>query len=116
MRRLTYLVAVSADGFIAAPHGDASAFPVEGDHIDMLVTDLPETLPAPALAALGVQACNGRFDTVVMGWNTYAVGLDQGLADPYPHLRQVVFSRSRAAPAGTTASVTADDPVSASEH
>ena len=40
-----------------------------------------------------------------MGWNTYAVGLAQGLDNPYPHLRQYVFSRTRtAAPAGIATS------------
>jgi dihydrofolate reductase len=32
-----------------------------------------------------------------MGWNTYAAGLPFGVVDPYPHLEQVVFSRSHGA-------------------
>jgi dihydrofolate reductase len=117
-RRLVYLVAVSLDGFIAGPDGDTSAFPLEGDHIDMLVRDYTDTLPAPAQAAFGVQARNDRFDTVVMGWATYEIGLRAGLADPYPHLRQVVFSRHRShadteadASVSVSVSVTGEDPV-----
>ena len=93
MRELTYLVATSLDGLIAAPDGSHAAFPTTGDHIDMLVRDYPDTLPAPALEAFGVQAHGDRFDTVLMGWDTYAVGWSQGLASPYPHLEQVVFTR-----------------------
>ena len=93
-RQLTYLVAVSLDGFIAAPDGDFSAFPVEGDHIDWLIDELPETLPAPALAALGIEPAYRTFDTVVMGWNTFAAGLPAGVDDPYPGLHQVVCSTS----------------------
>lgn len=109
MRELTYFVAVSLDGFIAAPDHTFDAFPVTGDHMDMIFQDYPETLPAPARAALGITAAGSHFDTVLMGWNTYAVGLPM-VPSPYPHLRQVVFSRAqRTAPAEVD--VTADDPV-----
>jgi dihydrofolate reductase len=37
-----------------------------------------------------------RFDAVVMGWSTYAVGLPVGLTSPYPHLDQVVVTRAHA--------------------
>ena len=36
MREIIYDAAVSLDGFIAGPGGDASAFPGEGDHIRSL--------------------------------------------------------------------------------
>jgi dihydrofolate reductase len=112
MRRLTYLVAVSLDGFIAAPNGSFDAFSMEGDHIGMLIKELPETLPAPALSAMGITPANTTFDTVVMGWNTFAVGLAVGLDNPYPHLRQIVFSRSREPhEVGVGIELTADDPV-----
>jgi dihydrofolate reductase len=41
-------------------------------------------------------APSGRvpFDTVLMGWNTYEVGLRLGAVSPYRHLRQIVFTRS----------------------
>lgn len=111
MRTLTYYVAVSLDGRIADPAGGFQDFPVEGDHIDMIVREYPETLPAVALTALGV-APGTRFDTVLMGWNTYAAGLAHGVADPYPHLRQYVFSTTRTvADAAPGIEVTASDPV-----
>lgn len=93
MRSLTYYAAVSLDGFIAAPDGSFDAFSAAGDHIDMIVRDWRDTLPAAASAALGVQPDGRRFDTVLMGWQTYAAGLPFGVDDPYPHLRQYVFSR-----------------------
>lgn len=113
-RRLVYFVAVSLDGFIAAPDGDWSRFPTEGDHIEMLTREWPDTLPAPALTAFGVSATNERFDTVLMGWNTYAPALEEGLAEPYPHLRQYVFSRRPPDPRTVglaTLQVVDDDPL-----
>ena len=111
MRELTYFVAVSLDGRIAGPDGDFSAFPVEGDHIEMIFREYRDTLPKVGLDALGLSAGGERFDTTLMGWNTYAAGL-AATDDPYPHTRQYVFSRTRTAtdvPAGIT--VTAEDPV-----
>ena len=111
MRTLTYFVATSLDGFIAGPDGQFDAFPVTGDHIDMIVRDHPDTLPTVALDAFGVTATATEFDTVLMGWSTYAAGLP-AVDDPYPHLRQYVFSRTRTpadVPAGI--SLTAEKPV-----
>ena len=47
-----------------------------------------------------------------MGWNTHAAGLTHRVDNPYPHLRQYVFSRShgpREAPPNIT--VTVENPV-----
>ena len=109
MRTLTYYVATSLDGCIADPDGGFTAFPTDGDHIEAILADYPDTLPAPALAALGLTPTNDRFDTVVMGWNTYAAGLPE-VVDPYPHLRQYVFSRNHS-PVGGSAIVTAEKPL-----
>jgi dihydrofolate reductase len=109
MRELTYYVAVSLDGRIASPDGAFDAFPVEGDHMQAIMQRFSDALPAPALEAMSITPDTSRFDTVLMGYSTYAVGLPVGLDDPYPHLRQYVFSRtSRDAPAGITVG---DDPV-----
>jgi hypothetical protein len=51
-------------------------------------------LPGPARAALGVTAEGTHFDTVVEGRKSYEVGLAAGVADAYPHLRHLVFSRT----------------------
>lgn len=90
MRELTYFVAVSLDGYIAAPDDTFDAFPVQGDHIDWIFREWVDTLPTPGLEMLGLKADNSRFDTVLMGWRTYAAG---GVPSPYQHLRQYVFSR-----------------------
>jgi dihydrofolate reductase len=76
MRKLTYLVAVSLDGCIAAADGSFDCFPAEGDHV------------ADYLRALD------SFDTVLMGRRTYEVALRRGVTDPYPRMRSYVFSRS----------------------
>ena len=95
MRELTYYVAVSLDGYIAAPDGSFDAFPVEGDHMAALISEYADTIPGHIAGALGITAGAQRFDTVLMGWNTYEVGLKEGVASPYPHLRQIVASRER---------------------
>src|SRR5581483_9971985 len=43
-------------------------------------------------AALGISEDAKRFDTVLMGRSTYEVGLREGIASPYAHLRQYVVS------------------------
>ena len=68
MRELTYYVAVSLDGKIAAPDHTFDAFPVEGDHIETILRDYVDTVPGPGLTALGLTPDLQRFDTVLMGW------------------------------------------------
>lgn len=100
MRELVYYIGTTLDGYIAAPDHSYDAFPVVGPHIDLIVREYTDTLPGPALQAMGLSVTNERFDTVLMGWNTYSAGLAVGVDDPYPHLQQVVFSRRRAREAG----------------
>lgn len=95
MRDLTYCVATSLDGCIAAPDGTFDAFPTEGDHMHVLLRELADTIPAHVQRAVGIEADASRFDTVVMGWRTLAPALDAGIASPYPHLRQVVATREQ---------------------
>jgi dihydrofolate reductase len=94
MRALTYYVAASLDGYIAGPDGATDDFEVSPELIDFISTNYPETLPTPARKQLGIEGPNARFDAVLMGRATYEVGLVQGLASPYDHLDQVVFSRT----------------------
>lgn len=110
MRKLVYYVATTIDGYIADPGGGFDMFPMVGDHIDAIVKEYTDTLPAHALQALGLVADRSRFDAVVMGWRTYEVGFAHGVVSPYPHLTQIVFSKTHES-RHPDVTVTADDPV-----
>jgi len=92
VRELTYFVAVSLDGYIAAPDDTFDAFPMQGDHIDWIFEEWTDTLPGIGLDMVGLKADNSRFDAVVMGWTTYAAGFPHGVTDPYPHLESYVVT------------------------
>ena len=109
MRELVYYVAISLDGCIAGPNGETDAFPIEGDHMAVLSTAYADAVPTHVASALGIEPTRTVFDTVLMGWTTYRVAADVGIASPYAHLRQFVFSRSdRPAVEGVT--ITAEEP------
>lgn len=110
MSSLTYLIAMSLDGFIAGPHGEIDQFNPDPATLQALVKAFPETMPTPARSALGIEGPNRRFDTVVMGRATYRVGADQGLASPYAHLRQYVVSTSMEAPADSNIEMVRGEP------
>lgn len=90
MRTLEYVVATSIDGFIAKEDGDFSPLLREGDSLQALFEEYPETMPAQVRDAVGIDAPNRRYDTVLMGAATYQV--PGGLPSPYPHLTQHVVS------------------------
>ncbi len=94
MRKLVYYVATTADGFIAAEDGSFDFALQEGEHFADLFAAYPETIPGHLREQLNVTGDNQRFDTVLMGRNTYEVGLEFDVTNPYPHLRQFLFSRS----------------------
>lgn len=110
MRELVYYVGVSVDGYIAGPDGQFDAFPMEGDHQTFVNERYADAIPTDIAKSLGIPQRNDMFDTLVMGWNTYAIGPENGMDSPYHHLRQFVFSRNHTAE-GRNLTVTADDPV-----
>lgn len=112
MRKLTYYVAVSLDGFIAAPDGRCDFFLVEGDHMAELTARRPETVPTTWREAAGLAGAeNKKFDTVVMGRTTYEAGVADGNPSPYSHMRQYVFSRTLAEAADPAVRVVSTDPL-----
>lgn len=97
MRKLTYFVAVSLDGFIGDETGDGSAFMqyVDEEFLAFLTGAYPETIASAGRQALGLDGvANKKFDTVIQGRNSYQVGLDAGLTSPYGHLREYVLTRT----------------------
>jgi dihydrofolate reductase len=98
LRKLTYFVGISLDGFIAAPDLTYDAYPVSEEFLrDFLVGEYPECLPTHVRTALGAdEAPNAHFDTMLQGRTTYQAALDVGITSPYAHLRQYVVSRSLA--------------------
>ncbi len=61
MKKIVYYVASSIDGFISGPNNDISAFQGEGPAVEKYLSDLQ------------------RFQTVIMGRNTYEFGYAYGL-------------------------------------
>ncbi|MDX2403373.1 dihydrofolate reductase family protein [Streptomyces microflavus] len=97
MRKLTYFIACSIDGFIGDPQGDAEtmmAF-VNEEFLAFLKEEYPETISAEGRRILGLHdLVNQRFDTVVQGRASYQLALDMGLPSPYGHMREFVASRT----------------------
>ena len=79
MRKITYYVATSLDGFISGPDGDISGFAQGGPGVDQYLQDLQS------------------YDTVIMGRKTYEFGYAFGLQPgqpAYPHMQHYIFSNS----------------------
>ncbi|MGP3924122.1 dihydrofolate reductase family protein [Streptomyces sp. 8N616] len=115
MRKLVYYIASTLDGFIAGPDGaDPTGpdgfWPIPEDYLQYIATEYPETLPAPARAALSVTADGTHFDTVLEGRRTYEIGLRAGITNAYPHLRHLVFSRTLSESPDPAVELVADDP------
>ncbi|MBD3884185.1 dihydrofolate reductase [Phormidium tenue FACHB-886] len=94
MRKLTYYVACSVDGFIAHKDGSIDGFSQNAEYFAELAKSFPETFPAHLHNIFGIQTENRRFDAVLMGRKTYEAGLNIGVTNPYPHLKQYLFSHS----------------------
>ncbi|RKT56466.1 dihydrofolate reductase family protein [Saccharothrix australiensis] len=112
MRKLVYFIAVSIDGVIAGPAGEADFYPYAPDMTDHLRSEYPETMPTHVRPHIGMAADvpNRRYDTVIMGRGTYQPALDEGVASPYAHLRQYVVSRSLTGVADPAVTLVPGDP------
>ncbi|MEU2656743.1 dihydrofolate reductase family protein [Streptomyces sp. NPDC007325] len=111
MRKLTYYIACSIDGFIGDPQGDASsmyAF-VNEEYMAWMNAEYPETVPTQMREALGIDSDNKHFDTVIQGLGSYRIGLDAGLTSPYGHLREYVATRSLTESPDPNVELIADD-------
>ncbi|MGW2557888.1 dihydrofolate reductase family protein [Streptomyces sp. NPDC001514] len=95
MRKLTYFIACSIDGFVGDPSGDASSMfkYVDEEFLQFLKTEYPETVSAEGRLLLNLQDTeNKHFDTVIQGRASYQLGLDAGMTSPYGHMREYVAS------------------------
>jgi len=117
VRTLTYLVACTLDGFIAAPDREDPTqregfFLMEGDHGEALLRDWPEIIPTHVRPALGMaDTPNKHFDTVLEGRVSYEGGVKAGVNDAYEHLRHLVFSRTLTEVPGEKIELVNTDPV-----
>lgn len=112
MRKLTYFIACSIDGFIGDESGDATFMMpfVDEEFLAFLAAEYPETLATAGRRALGLDGlANKRWDTVVQGRGSYNEGLKQGITSPYAHLREYVASRTLTESPDPHVEIVADD-------
>ena len=79
MRRVTYHIATTLDGYIAHSDNTTKGFSFEGPHVTEYLQHLQ------------------GYDTVIMGRKTYEAGYQFGLKPgeaPYPWMRNYIFSKS----------------------
>ncbi len=111
MRKLVYLVAVTADGFIAGPDGQVDFFAYETASLAEIFAEYPETCPAHVRKALGVTGSPRHFDAVIMGRVTHQPALDAGLTSAYAQLDQYVVTHDRTLPPDEKVTFVHDDPL-----
>ncbi|MFD5159616.1 dihydrofolate reductase family protein [Streptomyces hawaiiensis] len=112
MRKLTYYIACSLDGFIGDPGGDGSAMIrfVDEEFLAFLKAEYPETVPTHGRRALGFDDLpNRRFDTIIQGRGSYDLALKDGITSPYAHLREYVASSTLTESPDPNVEIIADD-------
>jgi dihydrofolate reductase len=111
LRALVYFVAVTLDGRIAGPDGQTDFFPTDEPYLAWLAEHWGDGLPTPFHEAMGTTPPRTRWDTVVMGRGTFEPAVSAGLASPYAHLEQFVFSTSLDPAEHPGVRVVAEDPL-----
>ncbi|MGC0374941.1 dihydrofolate reductase family protein [Streptomyces sp. SAI-229] len=112
MRKLTYYIACSIDGFIGDPQGDASAMYafVDEEFLAFLTSEYPETIATPVRRQKNIDDLpNKRFDTIIQGRGSYDIALKEGITSPYAHLREYVASRTLGESPDPNVEIIADD-------
>ncbi|BFO15213.1 dihydrofolate reductase family protein [Streptomyces sp. KM77-8] len=112
MRKLTYYIACSIDGFIGDPQGDAAAMYafVDEEFFGFLAAEYPETIATPGRRQMNIDHLpNKRFDTIVQGRASYDVALKEGVTSPFAHLREYVASRTLGESPDPHVEIIADD-------
>ncbi|MEF9885308.1 dihydrofolate reductase family protein [Streptomyces sp. P9-A4] len=111
MRKLTYYIACTIDGFIGDPEGDASSMfkYSTGAYMEAMNAEYPDTVPTHVREIFGIDAENKHFDTLIQGMRSYQLALDIGVTSPYNHLREFVATRSLAESPHTNVELIADD-------
>lgn len=112
MRKLTYFVGMSLDGYIAAPDGDISFYELSPEFLAWLTAEYPETLPTHVRPHFGLaaDAPSVHFDTLVMGRGTYEPARKAGISSPYAHMRQHVLSTTLGSIDDPTVELVESDP------
>ncbi|MEU9169891.1 dihydrofolate reductase family protein [Streptomyces sp. NPDC048420] len=99
MRKLTYFIACSIDGFIGDENGDASfMYPfVVGEFAEYLAREHPDVNPSHVRRLIGTDGVAIKeYDTIIQGRGSYDVALKEGITSPFAHLREYVASRTLA--------------------
>ncbi|WP_109508161.1 dihydrofolate reductase family protein [Nocardioides speluncae] len=111
MRKMTYYVGLSVDGYIAGPEGEVDFYGVpSAELIGHWRQEYPEVLPTHVRAAMGSDEPNRRFDTIVMGRATYDLAYREGITSPYAHLKQYVVSSRLPEDVDPAVTVVREDP------
>ncbi|MEU1524808.1 dihydrofolate reductase family protein [Nocardia rhamnosiphila] len=113
MRKLVYYVAVSLDGYIAGPDGEADFYPLGADMAEWINERYPESVPGHIREQAGIapDVPNRHWDTLIMGRGTYEPALSAGIASPYPHMKQYVVSTTLGGIAEPEIELVRTDPV-----
>ena len=110
MKDLIYYVASTLDGFIAHEDGSHDGFLWDEAYAAAISEAFPETIPPHCRDWEHGATDNKWFDTVLMGRKTYEVGLPLGVTNPYPTLKQYVFSQTMTESPDVAITLVSDEP------